>query len=163
MVLGCLVLVLDRYSKCSLIVVWLFSHLVWLFIFSLFVGQKYITCIAKSHISYFICVADTSLQYNTDTTLTITNIEKHHEGMYQCIARSKLGMTFATSRLRVRMYGQNTTDIPDTPYEMQDIAPDSVPAGRSWDINLYCWSVVDHEMFNSSIATNYKCYIAPML
>ena len=45
--------------------------------------------------------------YFLDTSLTITNVLEEHGGLYQCVARSKVGMTHAELYLDVRKPGMS--------------------------------------------------------
>ncbi len=69
--------------------------------------------------------------------MVINNVQLNHGGIYQCVARNKLGMNYATASLQVRQEGeqmptdQEEEQLPLAPHEMQDIAPDSVMRGES--------------------------------
>ena len=49
--------------------------------------------------------------YFLDTSLTITNVLEEHGGLYQCVARSKVGMTHAELYLDVRKPGMSLVHL----------------------------------------------------
>ena len=82
----------------------------------------------------------------TDTSLIINNVQEDHGGMYQCVARNKLGMAYATSLLDVRQHGDNTSRLAYHPArnQMQDIAPDSALRGKQLIPLTFMWGSQSH-------------------
>ena len=54
--------------------------------------------------------------YVSDSTLTLSNLQRRQSGMYECLARNSLGMTHASAHLAVidtQAAGSDTTRPPN--------------------------------------------------
>lgn len=59
-----------------------------------------------------------------DTSLTIINVKPEHAGIYQCVAGSKIGTTYAYARLQVQTQDNTTSETSETPRQ-------GVPSGAA--------------------------------
>ena len=77
--------------------------------------KAFIVCVVVMYYSLFnhsfLTTADDCVCL-TDTSLTISNVLQRHAGMYQCVARSKLGSDYATARLTVLPAGHQSSGGP---------------------------------------------------
>ena len=67
-----------------------------------------------------MCLNETVYKYSpfpvlSDTSLTITRVSKDQQGIYQCVARSPLGMTSSAALLQVKDQDEVEFTWPEVP------------------------------------------------